>query len=66
MIEDKNEYHNLKGVLMIVFSSPKDPKCDDSRLNANDGDNKDRKGNVLSLGSSFDSYISLPKLCTMR
>ena len=45
---------------MIEFASPKDPKCDDSRFNANDGDNKDHQGNVLSLESWFDSYITSP------
>ena len=60
LIEDHNEYFNLKGMLMIEFASPKDPRCDDSRFNANDGDNKDCKGNVLSLGSCFDSYITSP------
>ena len=60
LIEDNNEYCNLKYVLMIEFASPKEPKCDNSRFNAKFGDNKDQKDNVLSLGSSFDSYISSP------
>ena len=41
LIDDNNEHNNLKGMLMIEFSSPKEPKCDDSRFHANDGDNKD-------------------------
>ena len=60
LIEDNNEYYNLKGVLMIEFASPKEPKCDNSRFHVDDGDSSDHICNVLSLGSCFDSYITLP------
>ena len=32
LIDDKNEPCNLNGALIFEFSSPREPKCDDSRF----------------------------------
>ena len=61
LIDDKNEPFNLKGVLVIEFSSPKEPKCDNSWVRDKDGGNKDHKYNFLSFGPFFDNYIILSR-----
>lgn len=50
LINDINKSYNLKGTLMIDFSSHKGPKGENSWFKANYGDNKDNKKMFYLLG----------------
>jgi hypothetical protein len=57
LINDINESCNLNGRLMIEFSSPKEPKGENSWFKANHSGNKDHKNNVIYFGSCSNNYI---------